>query len=148
VSRLIAIGLQPQNGDVVKFVNGKWQPLPEGDTSDLLAYVAGENLSGQTLVYVQDGAAYKFNPNDETLLGRLFGITTNAALAGDDVLIKTSGVYEVQGFNLIPNQQYFAGPDGALVSNPEGLLIVQSVGISVTPDSIKLNFLSPIKTIQ
>lgn len=109
--------------------------------------IAGQNLSGGRVVYIDNGKAFYFDPSDETLSGYTLGITKNAALLNDPVKVQTYGVFYESGLGLVADTKYFIGPNGTLISSVAGLKVVQQIGVSLTTDKIALHFYSSIITI-
>ena len=109
---------------------------------------AGEVLSGGRVVVIKDNKAYYFNPNDITMLGLVTGITKTAASLNATIAIKLFGSFYESGLNLTPNEMYFVGVNGTLVTDPSGLLIVQPIGNALNSDTLNININSPIETLQ
>jgi hypothetical protein len=108
---------------------------------------SGEALSGGRVVVIKNNQAFYFNPNDITMLGLVTGVTKTAASLNASVAIKLFGAFYESGLGLTPNEMYFVGVNGTLITDPTGLLIVQSIGNSLNEDTLNININSPIVTI-
>jgi hypothetical protein len=108
--------------------------------------IAGENLSGNRAVYINNGKAYYFDPTNPSLYGRCFGITTGAALMNDTVFIQMGGVMNWTAAPLTPNSNYYVEANGVLTNSPNQT-VLQRVGHAIAPDKLKINFDLNIVTI-
>lgn len=124
--------------------------LPGNSTPAATSYfscIAAIPLSSGRVVTIINGQANYYDPSDAGMIGKAVGITLTAAIQGESVNIQTEGIYYLSGLGLIPESVYYVGPDGTLVRNTNGLLVIQPAGASISTDKIKINFTSPIKTL-
>lgn len=119
----------------------------KGDNGETYQCTAGENLSGNRVVYIESGKAYYFDPSKTALYGRCLGITTGAALQDATVTVQMAGVMNWAGTPLTPGALYYAGASGQLTTNTSGLVVVQRVGHAIAINKLKINFDLNIITI-
>jgi hypothetical protein len=108
--------------------------------------IAGENLGGGKLVYLNAGKFYLYNANDTALADAAFGITQAAAVADAAVTIQLSGVFTEVGMGLTPGTEYYADINGLFTTTPTAV-VSTFIGIAITADSLKLNIQQSIITI-
>jgi hypothetical protein len=109
--------------------------------------IAGQTLSGNRVVYINNGKAYYYDPSDASLYGRTLGITKNAASTDETVQVQMLGVMDWNSTPLTSGTLYYAGPNGQLTSNPSGLTVLQRVGHAIASNKLKINFDINILTI-
>jgi hypothetical protein len=119
------------------------------DSSNIFQTVAGETLSGNRVVYIEDGKAFYYDPFNVALYGKCLGITTGAALENTQVSVQLSGVMNWTAAPLTPGSLYYVGDAGQLTTDPPvgGLTILQRVGYAIAADKLKINFDLNILTI-
>lgn len=125
------IYLSDDNGNLVPANAG-------GGGSDTYTGIAGENLGGGKLVYLQAGKFYLFDANNIALADMVFGITKTAALINTSVDIQISGVYTEVGLGLTADTEYYAGINGLMVSDSTPYSTSTLMGIALTPDTFKI----------
>jgi hypothetical protein len=130
----------------VKIVDSLPIPYPVRSDGNITTATAGEIINGGRLVYIEEGKAYLFNPNNVSLYGRTLGFAINAAVEDADVTIQLNGIFQDDGFILSPGTMYFAGANGTLTTNLTGLAMIVPVGHSIAADKLSINFYSPIIT--
>lgn len=108
---------------------------------------AGMDMSSGRVVVIKDDVAIYFNPNDLSMYGLVTGITKTSCLTGQSIGIKLNGIFYESGLGLTPNAIYYAGINGALITNPTGLKLVQPVGSSISTETLNININSPIETL-
>lgn len=114
--------------------------------SQIFTSIAGEDMGGNKLVYIDNDKAFLFNPANTSLYGRCLGITTGAALQNDAVFIQVGGVMDWTSVPLTPGAVYYAGSNGALTTSP-AQPVVQRVGHAIASNKLKINFDLNIVTI-
>lgn len=117
-----------------------------GTGSDTYTGIAGQNLGGGKLVYLQGGLFFLYDASDPLLADTAFGITKAAALSGASVDVQISGIYTEVGLGLTTDVEYYAGLTGLLTTSPTNVVIT-SIGIAVTPDKIKIEIQPSIITV-
>lgn len=114
--------------------------------SDTYTGIAGQNLGGGKLVYLQGGKFYLFDANNVGLADLAFGITKTAATINNPVDVQISGIYNEAGLGLTPDAEYYASITGLLTTTPINTVIT-SIGIALTADKIKIEIQPSIITV-
>lgn len=116
----------------------------KGDDGSTLTYLAGEDISGHSAVYVGlNGAVYKASPMS---FHCVFGVTTGAVSSGGYVSIKSVGYIEMNGWSFAPNSPVFVLPNGQLSTTQDsGAIYSKAVGISISPTSMSIDIQPQIK---
>jgi len=109
--------------------------------------IAGMDMSSGRVVVVKSAVAIYFDPSDVEMYGLVTGITKTSSLTGQSVGIKLNGTFYESGYGLIPDKLYYAGPNGALTTNPMGLKIIQPIGSALSENTLNININSPIITL-
>jgi hypothetical protein len=115
-------------------------PSASGNDNSMFKAVAGQNLSSGRVVYIQAGKAYYFNPDDVSLYGKSFGITTQAALQDGNVSVQMFGVMYWPDNNLSAGSVYYAGSQGQFTTDPNSLHVLQRIGHAIAQDKFKIQF--------
>lgn len=100
---------------------------------------AGENLSGGRAVKTNDFGEYVYSDDITTL-----GITTSAALSGDDIEVIQSGDLEDPAWNFVPRQVIYQGAGGVLTQTLPNIGFIFPLGRAVTPTKIVVSLGIPI----
>lgn len=139
---IIQVSLQPaeQVNVTVSPVGIQGPQGDQGESGQVYSAIAGETLSGNRVVYIEDGKAYYYDPSDVTLYGRALGITTGAAIADATVNVQMGGVMDWSATPLTPGSLYYAGANGQLTISTSGLSVLQRVGHAIGSDKLKINF--------
>lgn len=119
---------------------------PKGDTGESVTtqtHEAGTNLSGHRAIRVSNGLAYVADGSNAAQAGRAIGISTGAALLGDDVTIQTAGSITEPSWSWTDGP-VFIGVNGILTQSLVGLAFVQQVGVSTSATSLDINPQLPI----
>lgn len=124
-------------------IGGATDDTPDG----IVTYTAGENLSGHRVVVL--GAArraYYADPTNPVHLARAVGVTTGAAVEGDSIAVRHSGVMVESSWSWNADMPIYVGADGNVTQAPltagDGAAFVQRIGYAPTPTSIVVD-LSP-----
>lgn len=117
---------------------------PPGGT--LQQYPAGATLSGHRVVTLDSNGALKYATcTDAAHAGRVIGITTHAASAGDQCGVQTFSTMDESSWNLTPDQPLFLGADGTLVAAPPpDAAFVMVVGFAISPTVLFISLREPI----
>ncbi|NBA78895.1 hypothetical protein GOQ04_25325 [Emticicia sp. ODNR4P] len=111
---------------------------------DFQEVLAGEYIVKGRLITIKNGLAYHFNSLLEENYLKATGISLDNAPAGETLHIQVEGVVEIANWGLSVNTNYYAGPAGQLMpSAPDGSTtqgVTQSVGLSLTPEKLNLDF--------
>lgn len=121
-------------------------PGPAG--ASVTSYVAGETLGGNRAVKANVSGQAVYATNTDAASQHLLGVTTGAAVFGDNVSVQRSGVMVEPSWSWSPNQPVFLGANGVLTQTyPTGALLSIIVGFALTPTSIHLSPREPIITV-
>jgi hypothetical protein len=127
---------QSLNGFMSSADKAKLDLLPGGGSIGLaFTALAGEALSGhQAVVLAADGMAYRADRATASNMGRVAGITLNAAALGASVNIMRSGQVIEPSWSWTPFLPIFLGHLGALtqVAPTDGFLIVLGSALDAT----------------
>lgn len=113
----------------------------ESGAGNILSRPAGENISGNRLVYVLNGEVFYYDPEGPY---EPTGVSINAALTGDDVDVVMFGPANVPGWGLTPGTMYYAGPNGVISDTPAVAGRVQQIGTAEDSDTLFVNIQQPI----
>jgi len=115
---------------------------PPGRDGNALAgninMVAGENLSGHVVVISDGSTIKKLDYTNINHLGSILGITTNAALLGDPVEVRTSGEMINPGWSFTSGA-VFANITAQIGQTPTPNGIYIQLGTIIDPTSILVN---------
>jgi len=75
-------------------------------------YVAGENLGGHRVVYVENGKVYYADKDNFEHINKPLYITITAAGINDAVTLRSFGELADQSFNFTPNKSVYLGNAG------------------------------------
>lgn len=100
---------------------------------------AGETISGQSLVMLNNGVLFKFNQSDENNFSKTIGITQTSANIGDLVNVIYQGKLNNPGWNLTPNGIYYAGDNGSITTTVPLTGIILRVGIAIDSDNLNVS---------
>ena len=111
---------------------------PKGDAgTPNITLTAGADISGHTPVYCIDGVVFPVSYDQIGHINRCIGITTGAALTGQDIIINPGG--ELTGYSgLTPNEPVYVGLNGVLTQTPPATGFIQQVGIALTTTSLNV----------
>ena len=105
--------------------------------------VAGVPLSGDRAVIANSaGQAIYADGANPSHIGRVIGITVNAAASGANVAIAPSGELTEVSWNWIPGA-VFVGANGFLTQTPPASGFTQAIAAVITPTRIRVQILSP-----
>lgn len=106
-----------------------------GDAT-MIRKVAATALSGHRAVWLSaDGLRYA-DPADLSNADAVFGISTYAVAAGQDVLVQSSGVMVEPSWDWTPSEPLFLGPQGHLTHGHASDGVLVELGIALSPTSI------------
>jgi hypothetical protein len=118
---------------------------PAGDTTIILP--AGTAVSGHRVIAWENGEARHADPTVLTDGRRVIGVSLNAALTGDPVTVRQSGLVVDASLALVPGLPVFLGPDGALLQTPPtapGAAFQLRIGSALSPDTLLVRISQPI----
>ena len=94
-------------------------------------FIAGEALSGHKIVYLKDGKVFTASNDNLDCINSIVGITQNACLANEQIVIKRKGIVSLNLWGLIPNSIYYLGINGNLtnVAPTSGAWAIMGVAI-------------------
>ncbi len=116
-------------------------PGPSGGQA--IQRLAGQNLSSGRAVVLEGNLAYYFDPLDSAHIGRLVGVTLNAALTGDTVNIQIAGEVTDAAFAFTADAPVFVGAAGVLTSATPTAGIIQPIGVAVAANKVVLHVITP-----
>jgi hypothetical protein len=115
-----------------------------GDAPEGLVALAGETLSGHRAVILSaTGAAYYADKNTLSHIGRVYGITVNAALVGGQVQLVRVGNVTESGWNWTPDVPVYLGANGVLTQVEPTIGFLQAIGIAVAPTTLFVSLHEP-----
>lgn len=121
-------------------------PGPAGTTD--VTFIAGEAISGHSLVILEGPLVYAASSQDLSNFGRVIGLTTGATIESDSVLIITRGPITEPSWNWTLNQPIYLAVNGSLTATEPSIgagdLFAQKVGFATGSDSIYLDLSVPI----
>lgn len=116
-----------------------------------LNYTAGVNVSGHHAVTYDTTGKAVYASNTELLhMGKILGITNNAALIGDSVVVRKYGYIDEPSWSWDTDKPVYLGENGALTQVvPEQPLskFILVLGYPVTPTKLFVNIGTPITLI-
>ncbi|MBL8895093.1 MAG: DUF2190 family protein [Rhizobiales bacterium] len=94
-------------------------PGPQGPASDTtMTLPAGAAVSGHRVIAWENGEARHADPTVLTDSRRVIGVSLNAALTGDPVTVRQSGLVVDTSLALTPGWPVYLGANGALTQTP------------------------------
>lgn len=111
--------------------------------SRLVDAVAGETLSGQRVVRIENAQALYASSAVQAHAGHVAGITTGAALADDPVSVQTTGIMTEPSWSWAPGPVYL-GVGGALTQTPPETGFVLIVGRAIDATKMLIGIQTPI----
>lgn len=107
-------------------------------------FLAGENISGNTIVVELDGSIYAFDPDNADHFMKVVGLLPDAVLIDEIATVIISGLYTSGSFTGIVNDiPVFADGVGTISNTPGTTLIIQEVGVGIDSDTIFVNIGTP-----
>ncbi|MFO0992548.1 MAG: capsid cement protein [Hyphomicrobiales bacterium] len=123
-------------------------PGPQGPTGDTtITLPAGAAVSGHRVIAWENGEARHADPTVLTDGRRVIGVSLNAALTGDPVTVRQSGLVVDASLALVPGLPVFLGPDGALIQTPPtapSAAFQLRIGSALSPDTLLVRISQPI----
>lgn len=121
-------------------------PGPPGPQADAIPIEVGPlPLSGHSAVAIDaQGRLIAADCTDDTQVGTVLGVVSQAWSPGDMATVKTAFVLEHAGWNWVPGP-VLVGRGGQLVQQlPAGAMFAQSVGFALSPTRVLLSIAQPI----
>lgn len=116
------------------------QGLP-GAPGSAVTLPAASVLSGHRLVTVDvDGRAILASADAAAHAIGVMGLTINAAVENEAVVLASFGIVEMGGWAWVPNLPIYLGLNGALTQSANVGLFAKIIGIAVTPTRLVLSF--------
>lgn len=129
-SNIIEIGKQGPPGP---------RGLKGASGASIVSLIAGENLGGNRVVINQ--STYADNTNLDHI-GKVIGITTGAANAGDYVSVQTGN--ELEGFFGLSLGPVYLSTNGTITQTPPTVGFIQQLGTATSSTSMIINISTPI----
>lgn len=120
---------------------------PAGPPGNVAHYAAAATVQGHKAVSVAaDGRLVLADAMTPLHLGTVAGVSTNAAMAGEDVAVRTGDLIEHPGWSFAPDAPVFVGAAGALVqAAPPGAAWLQVLGWARSPTTLLVALQPPIQ---
>jgi hypothetical protein len=118
---------------------------PAGDTTITLP--AGAAVSGHRVIAWESGEARHADPTVLSNARRVIGVSLNAALTGDPVTVRQSGLVVDASLALTPGLPVFLGADGTLTQNPPAApaaAYALRIGSALAADTLLVRISQPI----
>lgn len=106
-----------------------------GVNAESLVLKANEAIGGHRAVVIEGSGVSYANYDEATDLGKVLGLTTNAAVAGDDLTVVFSGTVTENSWAFNPGPVY-VGLDGMLTQTPPSTGFSQQIGIALAPNKV------------
>lgn len=142
--------VEGQNSTVILEVSRQGPPGPAGVPGEAsggenILLTAGPAIGGHRIVLV-DGllAAGYASKDDLTHIGRVYGVTLNAAGAGEPVTVRTRGAIEELSWAWTPLAPVFLGVNGLLTQTVPTSGFQQVIGVAITATVLFVNPREPI----
>lgn len=123
-------------------------PGPQGPASDTtITLPAGAALSGHRVIAWESGEARHADPTLLTDGQRVIGISLNAALIGDPVMVRQFGLVVDASLALTPGLPVFLGAGGTLTQTPPaspGAAYQLRIGSALATDTLLVRISQPI----
>jgi Protein of unknown function (DUF3168)/Uncharacterized conserved protein (DUF2190) len=107
-------------------------------------FTAGETMSSGRAVVIEGSEAFYFQPANAAHAGRVIGVTTTSASAGNDVTIQIMGIITDAAYTFNPDLPVYARTDGELFNTPGASGISQYMGVATGTDTLMINIGLPI----
>lgn len=123
-------------------VSGQGPQGPTGPpgSAGAVSYRAATALSGHVAIALDsNGDAIAADPTN-ALHANVVGLTSNAAVLGDNVQVVSRGFVEHLGWTLTPGQPVFLGPSGSIVQTvPGGAAFTKVLGFALAPTRMNID---------
>lgn len=118
-------------------------PGPAG--GQVLQRTAGQDTSALVVVY-EDlfGAVWPADPDVETDVLALLGVTVSAAQGGQPINVQRLGVIDDASWSFVPGRRVFLAGQGRLTQEPPHAGYDVLIGTAVSPTRLLLNIQDPI----
>ena len=121
---------------------------PLNSLSNIMAAVAGENISGGKAVIVYtDGLVYVYDISNEAHYGLSVGIAKTAATTGGAIDVFMNGIATEAGSGWVAGKKYYVSSTGVLTDTPPVTGLSKLVGVGTKTDSILITNIFEVITI-
>jgi hypothetical protein len=103
------------------------------------ALIAGESIGGHKIIYEKNKKAYIASIDNLECIGKVIGMSLNAADMNDTINIRRFGNIQNQNWGLTANTNYFLGINGAISTNAGNGLFSQCIGFSADTENLQIN---------
>lgn len=117
---------------------GPQGPAGASGSAEAAAFVAGENISGHSVIKVIGGLAYQCDSATFGDAGRAIGIATGAALNGASASVQQAGQITEPSWAWVEGPVY-VGTNGFLTQNLTGLVYIHQIGVAVSATTVDIN---------
>lgn len=128
----------PNLFDVLTWDGSTWVPAPpSGGSSNKVSvtHTCGENINGGAVVVLLGNLLYNFDKNNNTHYGSVIGVTEQAGVLGDSILVTIEG-YNNQIGGLITGVVYAGNTPGSVSNSPPSVGMMQIIGVAQSPTEI------------
>lgn len=118
-------------------------PGPQGPTgasgsAEAATFVAGENISGHSVIKVIGGLAYQCDAATFGDTGKAIGIATGAALNGASISVQQGGQLTEPSWSWTEGPVY-VGATGFLTQDLSGLVYLHQIGVALSATTVDVN---------
>jgi len=106
--------------------------------------VAGEVLGGHRLVNLINGELFYASSDSSSNIGKLYGMTTQAAELGTSCSVLICGDWTEFSWNWDVTKKLYLGTNGVIVQDPPSSGFILNIGLPITSISVSLRIESPI----
>jgi len=137
------INLEVNKYPIVKIDAPVYFNIPNKSVIDV-QLIAGETIGGHKIVYEKDKKAYIASNDNLECVGRIVGMTLNAAVQNEILNIRKVGNIQNQNWGLFSNYLYYLGTDGTIISSTGSGLFLQNLGYASNSENLEFNINIPI----
>jgi len=125
-------------------INGNIYTTTGSSGNDNAQLIAGENISGNRMIYIKDGKAFYADANNTDCLNKVIGMSLNAATINDTVNIRTFGKINNPNWGLIQNANYLLNTNGEIYLGGDNNF-TQIIGFAIDSENLFIKLQIPIK---
>ena len=139
------------NSEVIQtIISEKGQKGNPGESyngDNIRTMIAGEVISSGMAVIIRGEKVYKFDVNNEELYGHQVGIAVTASSNADEAInIQLDGIVHIPGWGLETDTLYYIGNNSLPTIFTINMKLVVVIGVAISSDKLKLNFLTQVIT--
>jgi len=112
--------------------------------SNVIHFIAGEQIIAPSVVVVTNGLAYKYQQSNANSYDTKIGVAVTNANISQDVSVVMMGKANVQG-SFTQNTVYYAGANGTLVTTaPSSSGVSLQIGVGINNDNLLVDCKNPV----